>query len=54
MECSYLYNMKRHKGNISCLLYKWATEKRIKMQFIEQKFPQKDTIKITVINKNIE
>ncbi len=54
MECSYLYNMKRHKGNISCLLYKWATEKRIKMQFIEQKFSQKDTIKITVINNNIE
>lgn len=54
MEVAYLYNLKHFKWNISCLFYKWASEKRISMDFRKWNMLSFDKIEIKIIDNSLE
>ena len=53
-EMAYLYSIKHFKWNISCLFYKWASEKRISMDFQAWKCLSFDTVKIKIIDDSLK
>ena len=53
-EMAYLYNIKHFRWNISCLFYKWASEKRISMDFQASTWLLSDTVKIQIIDDSLK